>query len=174
LKQILTRKKKKMKLTPALLATLQKLPVFREFSPTQLMKLFRICQQETYEKGESLCRAGTESDRMYILLSGTVSVHTDSRLFIAKEIAPTTIGEVGLLTGELRAASVMTESTVKALVVYKRSLQKLIQDDPLFGLRLYHKIMVILREKLLIADQRIEELSGELMKDSDTPPPVVV
>jgi len=160
-----------MKPSPSLLATLQKLPIFQDFSPTQLMKLFQICGQETYEKGTMLCKEGTESDQMHILLSGAVEVHIGRDMLVAREEAVTTIGEAGLLTGKPRAASVVTETPVQALVIDRRPLQQLMQQDPTLGLRLYRNGMVMLRQKLIAADHRIEELSKAPENQEDELPP---
>jgi len=64
-----------------------------------------------------------------------------------------------LLTGEPRSASVSTESPVKALLIRRGSLSKLMQEDPALATRLYRNMMVMLRQKLIAADRRIEELS---------------
>lgn len=145
--------------SPSLLTALQKLPIFQDVSPTQLKQLFTICQQESYEEDVALCRIGTESDRMYILLSGSVKILTRNRALIAREKAITTVGETGLLVGEPRAASVVTETPVIALVINKRPLQLLMREDSSLAIRFYRNVMAELRQKLILADQRIEELS---------------
>ncbi|MBT4499445.1 MAG: cyclic nucleotide-binding domain-containing protein [Gemmatimonadetes bacterium] len=148
-----------MALSSSLLGMLQKLPVFQDLSPTQLKQLFGICLQENYEKGASLCKAGEKSDRMFVLLSGEVAIYTPGNVLLVREKAITTIGEAGLLTGEPRSASVSTESPVKALLIRRGSLSKLMQEDPALATRLYRNMMVMLRQKLIAADRRIEELS---------------
>jgi CRP-like cAMP-binding protein len=148
-----------MALSSSLLGLMQKLPVFQDLSPTQLKQLFGICLQENYEKGASLCKTGGESDRMFILLSGEVAIFTPGNVLLAREKAITTIGEAGLLTGEPRAASVATETEVKALLIRRRSFFKLMQEDSTLATRLYRNMMVMLRRKLIAADRRIEELS---------------
>ena len=148
-----------MALSSSLLGMLQKLPVFQDLSPTQLKQLFGICLQEIYEKGASLCKAGEKSDRLFVLLSGEVAIYTPGNVLLVREKAITTIGEAGLLTGEPRSASVSTESPVKALLIRRGSLSKLMQEDPALATRLYRNMMVMLRQKLIAADRRIEELS---------------
>ena len=148
-----------MALSSSLLGMLQKLPVFQDLSPTQLKQLFGICLQENYEKGASLCKAGEKSDRMFVLLSGEGAIYTPGNVLLVREKAITTIGEAGLLTGEPRSASVSTESPVKALLIRRGSLSKLMQEDPALATRLYRNMMVMLRQKLIAADRRIEELS---------------
>ena len=147
-----------MPLSSSLLGMLQKLPVFQDLSPTQLKKLFGICLQENYKKGAHLCKAGEKSDRMFVLLSGEGAIYTPGKVLLVREKAITTIGEAGLLTGEPRSASVSTETTVKALLIRKRALFELMQEDPALATRLYRNMMFMLRQKLIAADRRIEEL----------------
>lgn len=139
---------------------LQKLPVFQDLSPTQLTRVFHLCQQEEYGQGACLCKAGAKSDRMFVLLAGTVAVYTPRRVLLVRETAITTIGEAGLLTGEPRAASVWTETAVQALMIRRRPLLQLMQDDPSLATRLYRNVMILLRQKLVAADHRIEELAA--------------
>ena len=144
--------------SPALLSTLQKLPLFQELSPTQLKNLFRICKQETYEEGARLCEVGTHSDEMFIVLSGSVDIRGSEDGSLAVEKAVTSVGETGLLTGEVRAASVMTVEPVTALVIKRRPLQQLMQQDLPLAIRLYRNAMLIMRQKLIAADVRVEEM----------------
>lgn len=151
-----------MELSPGLLSTLQKLRLFQELSPTQIKRLFAACKQETYEAGTQLCRAGAESDRMFIIASGTVDIRSAQGLLLAREKAITTIGETGLLSGEVRAASVSTTAAVTALVINRRPLLQVMQDDSTLAIRLYRNAMVLVRQKLISADERLERvLKGE-------------
>ena len=95
---------------------------------------------------------------MFVLLSGEVAIYTPGKVLLVREKAITTIGEAGLLTGEPRSASVSTETTVKALLIRKRALFELMQEDPALATRLYRNMMFMLRQKLIAADRRIEEL----------------
>lgn len=147
-----------MELSPSLLSSLQKLSLFKDFSPSQLKSLFRLCQQEIYVPGDVLCKAGAESDKMYILLSGEVRILTSRKAPLGEETAVTTIGEVGMLTGESRSASVVAESPVMTLAIGRRPLLLLMQQDFSLALRLFRNVLVMVRQKLINADQRIEEM----------------
>jgi len=47
---------------------------------------------------------------------------------------------------------------------------RLVQDDPSLAVRLYRNVMVILREKLMVANDRIDGLlQAEPPPDSDDP-----
>ena len=153
-----------MELSPAMLATLQKLPLFQDLFPTHLKQLFRTCTQETFETGELLCRAGSVSDRMFILLSGRVGIRSPKGVALTSEKALTTIGETGLLTGERRAATVVAEEPVTALSIPRRPLIQLMQQDSTLAIHMYRNSMVIVRQKLIATDRRLEEV---LQKQSE-------
>ena len=147
-----------MDLSPALLSTLQKLRLFADLSPTQIKRLFATCRQESYDVDTELCRAGTDSDRMYILISGSVEITSASGTVLAHEHAVTTIGETGLLSGETRAATVRVSGAASTLVIKKRALLHLMQDDASLAIRLYRNAMVLVRQKLISADERLESV----------------
>lgn len=142
----------------AVLAALQKVPVFRDLSPSQLKLLFGICQQESYGPGTILCKAGAESDRMFVLIAGTVEIRTEHGVSLMSESAITTVGESGMLTGEPRSATVVAETAVSVLVIDRRSFLKLMQSDPSLGTRFYRNVVLILRHKLVASNRRIDEL----------------
>lgn len=147
-----------MELTPSLLATLQKLRLFQDLSPTQIKRVFGACKQESFDVDALLCRVGAESDRMFIVLAGAVEIRSGKDLLLGRERAVTTIGETGLLSAEVRAASVKVSEPVTALVIGRRPLQLLMQDDAALAIRLYRNAMVLVRQKLIAADERLERL----------------
>ncbi|MFC1525836.1 cyclic nucleotide-binding domain-containing protein [Candidatus Latescibacterota bacterium] len=140
------------------LAVLQKVPLFRELSPSQVKQVFALCQHETHDAGWELCRAGTESDQLYVLLSGTVEVSSESGVLLARETAVTTIGETGVLTGEHRSAHVVASTPVSVLSLSRRAFLRVVQIDPALAVRLYRNVMFILRSKLMAANARIDEV----------------
>ena len=143
----------------ALIAVLQKVPLFVDLSPTQLKRVIAICQQEIHEPGTALCRLGGESDRMFILLSGTVEIQGVSGAALIEESAITTIGEAGMLTGEPRSATVVATTDISAMAIKRRQFMRLVQDDPSLAVRLYRNVMV--------ANQRIDALLQLSSTDSD-------
>lgn len=147
-----------MDYTPALMGTLQKLPLFQDLSPSQLKLLFKLCSQESYPADEVLCRAGGDSDRMFILLAGSVEVRTDTGKTLVRETAVTTIGEAGMLTGEQRSASVVAVIPVTALAIQRRPLMRLMQQDANLAIQLYRNVLLEVRQKMIAVDRRIEEM----------------
>ena len=146
-----------MDIPPSMLGILQKLDLFQDLSPSQLKLLFAACRQETFTAGEYLCKVGSESDRLFILLSGKVEIRSAKDVRLGSETAITTVGETGVLTGEVRAASVVAEDSVTAIAIPRRPLFQLMQEDTSLLSRLYRNAMLIMRQKLIAADQRLEQ-----------------
>lgn len=153
-----------------IVAALQKVPLFADLSPTQLKRVLIICKQECHEPGTRLCTLGADSDRMFVLLSGSVDILSASGATLVHEEAITTIGEAGVLTGEARSATVIAASEVSAMAISRRSFVQLVQEDPSLAVRLYRNVMMILRQKLVVSNRRIDELlqAEELEDGEDT------
>lgn len=147
-----------MKLSPNLLSSLQKLRLFQGLSPRQIQRVFASCSQETFEPGARLTESGAESDRMFIIVSGAVEIRSARDLLLAREKAVTTVGETGMLSGEVRSATAIVTEAVNALVIGRRPLMQVMQDDATLAIRLYRNAMVLVRGKLIAADQRIESM----------------
>ncbi|MBT7863311.1 MAG: cyclic nucleotide-binding domain-containing protein [Gemmatimonadetes bacterium] len=156
-----------MDLTPGLLSTLQKLHLFQELSPTQIKRLFTTCQQETFDPGEELCRVGKASDNMHIVLTGKVDILSAQGIVLATESAITTIGETGLLSGETRSATVIATEPVTSFAIGRRPLLQVMQNDAALAIRLYRNAMVLVREKLIAADLRLESILARQDRDEE-------
>ena len=147
-----------MNLSPKLLSSLQKLRLFQDLSPTQIKRVFATCKQENFEPGAILAKSGADSDRMFIVMSGAVDIRSARDVLLAHEKAVTTIGETGLLSGEVRSATVVVTEAVNALVIGRRPLTQVMKEDATLAIRLYRNAMALVRGKLIAADQRIERL----------------
>ena len=81
---------------------LRRLPVFRE-TPVEVLKLYAyLAQKEQYSAGEAIIQQGRPSDRMYLIVKGTVSLceeRNDQRFFLQdlNESELNYFGELALL-----------------------------------------------------------------------------
>ena len=89
-----------------LIQVLRKIPIFNGLSPSQVKRILSLCTHKQYEPGEFVCRSNTESDEMYILLSGEVAIVTPEGMKVATILPVTTVGEMGVVTGQPRSATV--------------------------------------------------------------------
>jgi small-conductance mechanosensitive channel/CRP-like cAMP-binding protein len=86
-----------------------------------------------FAPGETVTKQGAVAHWFYILVSGTVevSLHTDEGdKVLAKIAAPGFFGEMGLMTGEPRSASVCAVTEVECYRVEKADFHRILQERP--------------------------------------------
>ena len=92
-----------------------------------------------FKKGQLICSEGSSGEEMFIILSGSVSVYkmiNAEKISFSRLGSNDFIGEIGLLLGGERTASVEALENTEVLVVNRQSLEKKIQEDPAFALRM--------------------------------------
>ena len=119
-----------MQKSRALLQTLKKIPIFQELSPSQVQKVLGLCQPRTLEAGEVVCASGTESNEMYILISGELGVIGEKGARLALLHPITTVGEMGIFNRHRRSASVEALEQSNVLVIERMPLETLLRTDP--------------------------------------------
>ena len=140
------------------LEVLKKVPFFAGLSPTQVKHVLEICHAKAIPQGEALCKMGEPSNRMFVVLKGTVAIGTAHGSTLMTEDAITTIGETGALTGEPRSVTVMAMTDCNVLELNRVSLTDLLRADPGLASRVYRNVMMSLRRKLVTANGKIDEL----------------
>jgi len=108
---------------------LSPLPLFVGVPTHELRALISMCRSVTFAPRETIFREGTNADRGLLLLSGTVRVHTtaDDREYLLNSVAAgQLLGESGLLAqAEVRSASVVAATPIRALELTRRNLSDL-------------------------------------------------
>ena len=91
---------------------------------------------------------GTKSTEMFVLLTGTLSV-TALEGTVLTSLSPITIvGEMGLITGQPRSATVVAESQISVFEISKIKFEILMKKYPEIGFKTYRNIIHILSERL--------------------------
>lgn len=109
-------------------------PVFVPLSPEELDQMSGQCERLDFGRGERVVHQGDPGDAMYVVLEGTaiVTVRTDTEA--EREVARLSrgefFGEMALLTGEQRSASVTAVDDLGVLVIEKHVLQTMLARRP--------------------------------------------
>lgn len=143
--------------------------LLRDFTPAEAELLGAHMLRIGAQPGQILIAEGEASDWMMVLLHGTVDIgkrkvgaEMDSqepgdttRLAVLRQGA--VIGEMSMLDGEPRYASVWALSEVEAAVLTRPSVTRLINSHPALGA----KLLVKLTQQLA---QRLRNTSNQLVK----------
>ena len=134
------------------------IPMFKGLTTDQLKKLLHISSIKKFKEQEHIYRIGEESNGMFILLKGKISIMFNNGLELLS-ITPTGIvGEMGLFTGEKRSASVLTVTECVALFLYKEELFALFNSDSNLANKILLNIIKDLSKKMRQDNAQLEEL----------------
>ncbi|CAB4886421.1 unannotated protein [freshwater metagenome] len=130
------------------LERLGKVPLLRVCSKRELETIARLTTTHFAEAGATLLVEGTFAREMMIVVEGTASVHRHG--VKVAEIGPgDVIGELGLLTGHPRNASVVADTKMELLVLGSAEFSTLLDDVP----SVTRKVLNTLAMRLAEAEQ---------------------
>ena len=116
------------------LKTLRALDIFEPLRDSELELLRPALTVRTCSIGDILMDEGTEGNELFILLVGQVKVVMDFQLpteAVVNIIEPVeTFGEIALLTGEPRSATVVATDTCRFLTLHREGLESVLLDNP--------------------------------------------
>ncbi|MEE2657921.1 MAG: response regulator [Candidatus Latescibacterota bacterium] len=144
-----------------LIQGLKKIPLFQGLSPSQVRRFLSICTRRSYQEGQPICERGTPPEEMFILLSGELVVITQEGLNVANILPITTVGEMGVITGQPRVATVEATKTSSLFVVEKHVFDSFMKDDVVAQAKVYRAIIDVLSGKLSNDNVRMRDYQLE-------------
>jgi type IV pilus assembly protein PilB len=136
-------------------SSLKQSDIFKDLQLNELQGLAVSLKERTYPPHVAIVREGASGDAMFIIRDGQVEVRkkepsTGVELAIAALGNGSCFGEMALLTGKPRSATVMTTQTTKVLVLDKSDFNDLMKEYP----RILMSLNRILAERLDDRDSR--------------------
>lgn len=147
-----------------LVQTLKKIPLFQRLSPSQIQQILGVCQPRRFDPGETVCATGTPADEMYILLSGSLGVVTEGGTLVVTLTPVTTVGEMGMVTRQVRRATVQTLDTSNVLVVRRSAFEATLGSDATLAAHIYRNIVAILADKIVQDNVRTRDYLVEKVR----------
>jgi CRP-like cAMP-binding protein len=136
---------------------LREVRMFEECSQRQLRSIARIARVFDAPAGTLLTRAGEPGDEFFLILDGTASVDvaTEKR----GSLRPGAFfGEMSLLDGGPRSATIVAETPVRLLVINRRNFSVLLKDAP----GLTETLLMTLSRRVRQAEDSAERMGGAL------------
>ena len=112
---------------------LRKIPLFRRLNESNLQLLAFTSETRVYRPGETLIRQSEQSDEAYIILKGRVGVEVDTGTGpseVAQLGKNELIGEIAVLCGTARSATVVAIEEVRVLRIDKSTFFRLMREFP--------------------------------------------
>lgn len=112
---------------------LKRVPLFAGLTPAKLKLLAFTSERVVWRAGEVLFRQGDPGDAAYVILSGRAAVLAESDkgpIHVADIEDNAIVGEIAILCGAPRSATVQASTAVEALRIGKDEFLKLLTDFP--------------------------------------------
>ncbi len=152
----------------ALAQTLKKIPIFRALSPSQIQKIFGLCEVKRFQAGEVVCARGSMSDDMQVLISGELGVMSEDGICLATLSPITTVGEMGMVTRQMRSAQVEALKPSQAMVIARRPFEILLNQDVDLKVQVYFNVVEILFGKIVNDNVRVRDHLLERVQSEKT------
>lgn len=114
---------------PSTLETLSSVPLFANLNARQLRKVARSAIEDRYEAGAVIVREGGHAETLFVIVEGTAKVIRRGRT-VARLSAGMFFGEMSMISGRPRVATVAAETPMRCLVLYHDALRCLVAEDP--------------------------------------------
>jgi CRP-like cAMP-binding protein len=116
-------------------AALSTVPLFDGFAKRHLRRLAADADVVEYGAGRPIVEEGQPGEAMFVLLEGRARVARGRRT-VAALIPGDFFGELSALDGGPRTASIVAETPVLALRLYRGALGRVIEEEPALALHL--------------------------------------
>jgi len=141
------------------LVVLRNVPLFSGLEEQELERLSRVAVRRRAGRGDQVVRSGESADALLILLTGRAKVTNfdeEGREIILAWLGPGEFfGEMGLIDGSARSASVVAVENCELLAIGKQEFQRCMQEN----FQVAQKLMQVLVRRLREADRNIESLA---------------
>ena len=138
---------------------LRNVPLFAMLDEPQLRALADVMSRKSAPKNRTILKAGDPTDSLYIVIAGRIKVQMsddEGKEVILSVLGPGDFfGEMGLIDGAPRAASVVTLEQCEFVTVSKEDFHAILKDNHEMGMVIMRGLVKRLRE----ADRKIESLA---------------
>jgi hypothetical protein len=129
---------------------LRKVPIFAGLPPPDLNQIASIATEELFADGTVIAREGDRGDRLYVIAAGAVQVRSGARELATRGVGEH-VGELALLNGEPRTATLVASGETRCLCFGRRELDAIISDRPQVALEIIRVLGARLAEMTRMA-----------------------
>jgi CRP-like cAMP-binding protein len=124
---------------------LAQVPLFSGLAPRHLRRIGDLTEEQRYMEGARVVREGDVGDTFYVILEGQAKVVSGSGRVVNRLRPGDFFGEISLLDGGPRTASVVAETPLTMLALARKDLLRVVQQDPAVGVKLLAHTATLLR-----------------------------
>jgi len=105
-------------------------PLFQDLQPRYLKRLADRMDDQRFMEGASIVRFGDIGDTFYVIVEGEAKVLAPSGRVVNRMRPGEFFGEISLLDGGPRTATVVAETPIRMLALSRKAFRELIENEP--------------------------------------------
>lgn len=148
-----------MSISTQLVKKLVQIPIFGGLTVAEAAELFEVAEERSVAKGATLFREGDEGDALLVILEGEAQV-TRKGVELARLGKHTVLGEMSLVSEEVRSATATALTDVKALSLPSKRVQKMLKADHVGALKVVANLAQVMSRRLAAINERLVAASG--------------
>ena len=134
--------------------SMETIPILSNLTNEQFDSLLSICTKQVLPGYTVICKEGDKSDDMFILTDGMLKVVVKG-VDVGRILPISTVGEMGLFTGETRSATIFTSTKCTLLRIMKNDLLDLFEKDKDFHIKFQEGMLIDLSTKIRMTNEAI-------------------
>lgn len=138
---------------------------FNGLSEKEVENILSVTETVSRLKGETIIEEGAEGDALYIISEGSAVVTKrvgKGEVEVLSEMeSGEFFGEMSLLEGEIRSASVTALDDCELLKIEKRAFDEFTSKEPLIAAKVYRNFAMALSSRLRNSSDRVKSLAKE-------------
>ena len=119
-------------------------PLFRDLPKRHLKQLASLCEVAEYMPDAAIVKQGEPGDAFFVVLKGQAKVTVNNR-FVQRLLPGDHFGEIAVLDGGERAATVRSETPMQLVILTRRDLMKALKADPSLSVNLLTELAKMIR-----------------------------
>ncbi len=124
---------------------LAQVPLFSHLSKRQLRRLADSVSEQRFMEGARIVREGEEGDSFYVIAEGEARVEDAEGKTLNRLLPGDFFGEISLLDGGARTATVVAETPMSTLVLKRNAFRKILSEDATVAVKLLEYGAAMLR-----------------------------
>ena len=125
---------------------LGKVPLFAGVPARQVRKIASLGSVARFDANEPIVNAGDPGEAFYVILSGRAKVRRGSRRAVAQIGPGAYFGEMALVDGSPRSATIVAETATTCLMLTRKRFAKVLRSEPTVALTLLRTLAARVRE----------------------------
>lgn len=146
------------------LDTLKRVPLFKQLTYQQLVRIMNIARVMQIEADDPLCYEGAEGDEFFIILSGAVRL-TAKEAEIAVLGPGDHFGEMALIDNQLRSTTAVCTEDGKVLSITRHDFFEIIRKEAPLAVKLLWSFLNVLSDRLRETNDKLSATAGEPVED---------